>query len=63
MELQREVEAAKRDKKKTVQDSSTKDVKLNRVIEELERYKIQLKEAKANESQKNESMQLCALIL
>ena len=58
MELQREVEAAKRDKKKTVQDSSTKDVKLNRVIEELERYKIQLKEAKANESQKNESMQL-----
>lgn len=35
---------------------STKDAKLNRAMEEIEKMKIQLKEAKANELNKNEGI-------
>lgn len=40
--------------KKVAQEGSQKDARLNRVIEELEKTKLQLKEAKANESGKND---------
>lgn len=45
-----------RDNKKTTQDVGVKDVRLNRVIEELERYKLMLKETKDKESGKSEEM-------
>ena len=35
---------------------STKDAKLNRAMEEIEKMKIQLKEEKANELNKNEGI-------
>ena len=55
-ETNKELEAGERDKKKTNQDVSTKDAKLNRAMEEIEKMKIQLKEAKANELNKNEGI-------
>jgi chromosome segregation ATPase len=45
-----------RDSKKTTQDVGVKDVRLNRVIEELERYKLMLKDTKDKESGKSEEM-------
>ena len=43
-----------RDSKKTSQDTNVKDVRLNRVIEELEKYKLKLKETQDKESGKNQ---------
>lgn len=54
--MNKEIDAGEREKKKVVQDHSSKDAKLNRALEELEKYKIQLKEAKANEMNKNEGL-------
>ena len=48
-DVNKEMDAGEREKKKNVQDQSSKDAKLNRALEELEKYKLQLKEAKANE--------------
>jgi hypothetical protein len=39
-----------------VQEGGSKDAKLNRAIEELEKYKIQLKEAKVNEISKSDTL-------
>lgn len=46
-EYNKEMEAGEREKKKNNNDLGTKDAKLNRAIEEMEKYKLQLKEAKA----------------
>ena len=45
-----------RDKRKTQQEGGSKDAKLNRAIEELEKYKLQLKEAKVGEASKGEAL-------
>ena len=45
-----------RDGKRVTQDAGVKDVRLNRVIEELERHKLALKETKEKESGKNKEM-------
>ena len=50
------MDAGEREKKKVIQDQNSKDAKLNRAIEELEKYKLQLKEAKINESSKNDNL-------
>lgn len=50
------MDAIERDKKKSVQEGGSKDAKLNRAIEELEKYKLQLKEAKANEISKSDTL-------
>ena len=39
-----------------MQDVSQKDAKLNRALEEIEKMKLQLKEAKANELNKNDGL-------
>ncbi len=39
-----------------MQEGGSKDAKLNRAIEELEKYKIQLKEAKVNEISKSDTL-------
>ncbi len=52
----KELDAGEREKKKVVNDQGSKDAKLNRAIEELEKYKVQLKEAKVNEASKNETL-------
>ena len=38
-----------REKRKQVQDVSSKDAKLNRALEELEKVKLQLREARVTE--------------
>ncbi|CDW88177.1 UNKNOWN [Stylonychia lemnae] len=55
-EQNKELDAIERDKKKTGQEVGTKDAKLNRAIEELEKYKLQLKEAKASEVSKSDTL-------
>eukprot|EP00347_Sterkiella_histriomuscorum_P016345 403353547 len=55
-EQNKELDLIERDKKKTVQEGGSKDAKLNRAIEELEKYKIQWKEAKATEISKSDTL-------
>ena len=55
-EQNREIEMGEREKKKTVQDQNQKDVKINRALEEVEKYKVMLKEAKATELGKSDTM-------
>jgi len=42
--------------KKNMQDQSSKEAKLNRALEEVEKLKIQLREAKIEEVSKNEQI-------
>ena len=53
-EQNREIDTVEREKRKQVQDVSSKDAKLNRALEELEKMKLQLREARAIEQGKNE---------
>ena len=53
-EQNREIDAVEREKRRQVQDVSSKDAKLNRALEELEKIKMQLREARAIEQGKNE---------
>ena len=55
-EQNKEIEAGERDKKKTFQDVSNKDAKLNRALEEIEKMKVQLRDARANEASKSEGI-------
>ena len=50
------MEAGEREKRKVFQDQGARDVKLNRAIEELEKYKTQLKEAKVTEISKSDTL-------
>lgn len=52
----KDLEANERDKRKAFQDQGARDVKLNRAIEELEKYKSQLKEAKVTELSKSDNL-------
>jgi hypothetical protein len=45
-----------REKRRQTQDATSKDVKLNRALEEVEKMKLQLREAKANEQGKSEGL-------
>jgi uncharacterized protein YoxC len=47
--LKKENDALSRDKKKQVQDVGAKDARLQRVIEELEKHKLQLKEERTGD--------------
>jgi chromosome segregation ATPase len=51
VELNKELAQAKRAHKKTEQDSNAREVRLNRLIEEVERYKTQLREVKSTEGE------------
>jgi chromosome segregation ATPase len=53
-ELIKELESLRNVEKKAVKDASSRDVRLNRLIEEVERYKVQIKELKSNEGDVNE---------
>ena len=53
---QKDLEAQEREKRKNFQDQGARDVKLNRAIEELEKYKGQLKEAKVTELSKSDNL-------
>lgn len=55
-QLGSQLDKVQRDSKRVSQDTNVKDVRLNRVIEELEKYKIKLKEAKEEETGKNQEM-------
>jgi len=50
------LEAGEREKRQAFQDQGARDVKLNRAIEELEKYKTQLKEAKVTEISKSDTL-------
>jgi len=50
------LEAGEREKRKAFQDQGARDVKLNRAIEELEKYKTQLKEAKVTDISKSDTL-------
>lgn len=50
------IDRFERENKKYGQDTNVKDVRLNRVIEELERYKIKLKDAQEMETGKSKEM-------
>ena len=50
----RELDQAERDKRKQMADVGNKDLKLNKALEELDRVKGQLREAKVNEQGKSE---------
>jgi uncharacterized protein YoxC len=54
--MKKENDTLVRDKKKQVQDGGTKDARLQRVIEELEKHKLQLKEERTGDQAKNEHM-------
>jgi len=54
-EQNREIDQVERDKRRQVQDASQKDAKLNRALEELDKMRLQLKDAKINEIGKNEN--------
>ena len=55
-EAKKDLDAGFRDQKQQQQSQGTKEAKLNRAVEELEKYKLALKEAKLNESSKNEGI-------
>ena len=52
----KELDAGEREKRRQQQDQGTKEAKLNRALEELEKYKLALKEAKMSETAKNEGI-------
>lgn len=52
----REVDIVEKEKKKGFQDQSAKEAKLNRALEELEKAKLQLKEARVSENQKGDGL-------
>ena len=52
----KDIDAGERDKRRNAQEQGTKEAKLNRALEELEKYKLALKEAKLNDGAKNEGI-------
>lgn len=50
-DLNKDLAAARRNQKKTEQDLNAREVRLNRLIEEVERYKTQLREVKSTEGE------------
>lgn len=50
------MDAGERDKRKQVQDQGSKEAKLNRALEEIEKYKLALRDAKISETSKNENI-------
>ena len=55
-ETNKELDAGERAKKQQVQTQGTAEAKLNRALEEVEKYKLALREAKINETGKNEGI-------
>ena len=52
----KELNAGERSKKQQVQNQGTAEAKLNRALEEVEKYKLALREAKINETGKNDGI-------
>ena len=50
----RELEGGEIEMKKHAQDTSSKEAKLNRALEEVEKLKLLLRESKMDETSKNE---------
>ena len=55
-ESEKKIERFERESKKVSQDTNVKDVRLNRVVEELEKYKLKLKETKDSETGKTQEI-------
>lgn len=55
-EQNREIDQVEREKRRQLQDVSSKDAKLNRALEELEKYKQQLREARMTEQGKSDNV-------
>ena len=55
-ESKKEIDATERDKRRQQQDVGNKDAKLNRALEEIEKYKLALRESKINETGKNDTV-------
>lgn len=53
-EMTKEVEQLRSVEKRATKDATSRDVRLNRLIEEVERYKQQIKDLKSNEGDVNE---------
>lgn len=53
-ELNKELDVLRNVEKKAAKDAGNRDVRLNRLIEEVERYKVQIKELKSSEGDVNE---------
>ena len=53
-ELNKELDILRNVEKKAAKDAGNRDVRLNRLIEEVERYKVQIKELKSSEGDVNE---------
>ena len=52
----RELDSGELEIKRNAQDQGNKEAKLNRALEEVEKLKLQLREAKIEETSKNESI-------
>ena len=52
----RELDSGELENKRNAQDQGNKEAKLNRALEEAEKLKLQLREAKIEETSKNESI-------
>lgn len=53
-EQHREIDQVEREKRRTNMDVNNKDAKLNRALEDIEKLKAQLREARMNEHGKND---------
>ena len=52
----RELDVGELEIRKQAQDTSSKEAKLNRALEEVEKLKLQLRESKMDETSKNEQI-------
>ena len=55
-ELERQLNSLNRENKRSTQDTSTKDARLNRMAEELESFKLRMREQKEADSSKSEEL-------